>query len=257
MFSYIGICDFPSGEQTMKSATLFDKLCVAAKMNNWKLMPGVMMSFKTMRGEPSKWSSVWPKKEEVSDIFVEHPRVFNTLHYADYDGVTISPDLIQASSYGGKNLHALQLDMIWPSPALVENFRTVKPDIQIVLQLNSNALALMNDDPKRVVDKLRDYGESVNYALLDKSHGKGLGMDAKVLLPFLRAIAESLPRIGLAVAGGLGPQTMRLVEPVVKEFPNISIDAQGKLRPSGNAMDPIDWVMAHNYLLKAINLFSR
>jgi hypothetical protein len=256
MFSYIGICDFPSGEQSTKSVSLFEKLTTSTRMSDWKLMVGVMMSFKTMTGVTSRWAPVWPKKQTVQSIFKDHPRAFNTLHYADYDGVTVLDNLLEASNHGGCHLHAMQLDMIWPEPSLIEDFRAVRPNIQVVLQLNKNALALMDDDPQRVVEKLGGYNESVDYALLDKSHGKGLGMDAGALLPFIRAIAEHLPHIGLAVAGGLGPNTMHLVEPVVDEFPDVSIDAQGKLRPSGNAMDPIDWTMADSYLAKTIETFG-
>ena len=49
---------------------------------------------------------------------------------------------------------------------------------------------------------------------------------------------------------------MNLVEPLVKMFPDLSIDAQGKLRSSGNALDPIDWGMAETYLVKALELMK-
>lgn len=255
MFSYIGICDFPSGEQATKSASLFDRLCPPT-MSDWKLMVGVMMSFKTMTGLPSKWASAWPKKEDVASIFGEHPRAFNTLHYADYDSVSLLSDWFEAVDWGGKNLHALQLDMVWPDPYMVRLFRQARPETQVVLQVNANALGQMNDQPTLVIQQLARYGESVDYALLDKSHGRGVGMDAEGLLPFLMAIAENLPSMGLAVAGGLGPETMHLVGPIVQEFPTVSIDAQGRLRPNGNAMDPIDWDMADKYLTEAVRIFS-
>jgi len=255
MFSYIGICDVPSGEQALKSASLFNKLCPPT-MSEWKLMIGVMMSFKTMMGIQSKWSSVWPKNNQVASIFVEHPRVFNTLHYADYDDVSVLKNLLNARNYGGSNLHAIQLDMVWPEPRMLGLFREKHPEIKIVLQINSNAMSQMEDKPTLVTQRLARYGQSVDYALLDKSHGKGVGMDAEGLLPFAMAIAENLPGIGLAVAGGLGPETMHLVGPIVQEFPTVSIDAQGRLRPSGNAMDPIDWDMANKYLVEAVKVFS-
>ncbi len=60
--------------------------------------------------------------------------------------------------------------------------------------------------------------------------------------------------MGIVVAGGLGPYTVRLVEPLLAEFPNISIDAQGQLRESGNALDPIDWDRAETYITRAVAL---
>lgn len=81
-------------------------------------------------------------------------------------------------------------------------------------------------------------------------------MDAKGLLPFARAVKRRFPQFGLVAAGGLGPDTMHLVEPLIKEFPDLSIDAQGKLRPSGSALDPIDWYMAGQYLIKALEMLE-
>ena len=91
--------------------------------------------------------------------------------------------------------------------------------------------------------------------LLDKSMGRGLGMDAVGLIPFAQAIRGRFPDLGLVAGGGLGPDSIGLVKPLVKEFPDLSIDAQGKLRPSGNALDPIDWDMAGAYLVNACQLF--
>jgi hypothetical protein len=98
--------------------------------------------------------------------------------------------------------------------------------------------------------------------LLDRSMGKGKGMDAEVLLKFAHAWQKTYPgsqTMGpeLIVAGGLGPSTMNLLEPIVRVFPDVSIDAQGRLRPSGDALDPIDWDMAEDYLRAALELIGR
>jgi hypothetical protein len=79
-------------------------------------------------------------------------------------------------------------------------------------------------------------------------------MDAVGLIPFARAINEAFPNLGIAAAGGLGPKSVGLVEPLYQGFPDLSIDAQGKLRPSGDALDPIDWDMAAEYLVQALRL---
>jgi len=36
----------------------------------------------------------------------------------------------------------------------------------------------------------------------------------------------------------------------------MSIDAQGQLRPSKSALDPIDWSMAEEYLIKALQVLK-
>jgi hypothetical protein len=239
-------------------ATLFDAFCRDTKaLDPWKLMIGVMMSYKTLNELPSSWTPVWPKKEKVSDIFINHPRAYNTIHYADYDGPTTVEDLCRVREYGGPNLHAIQLDMIWPSPTMVKQFRERFPEIEIVLQVNQIAFNQKMNTPPLVVSQLAEYGDSINYVLFDRSHGHGLPVNAEMMRPFLRETQDWLPSLNLAVAGGLGPFSTHLIEPLLPEFPHLSIDAQGRLRPGGDAKFPIDKSLANLYLSKAVRLYKK
>lgn len=245
---YIGITDFATVEQTRKMLDIF----AASRVPDSRrvLMVGVMTSYKILNNLPTKWAAAWLSKYAFGDVFVRHPLALNTLHYADYDGIDVQYSLTQATACGYPRIDALQLDMIWPPPSAVVGYHWQHPEIKIILQVGGKALERVSG-PREVVAKLRDYDGAIDYVLFDKSMGRGLGMDAEGLRPYLRAVRESGLDIGLAGAGGLGPSTLHLVEPLVAEFPDLSIDAQGKLRPSGNAMDPIDWGMAEEYLKKA------
>ncbi len=251
---YIGITDFINAGQATQMLDVFAR--GGAEKLGRQLMVGVMMSYKTLNDVPTKWSAAFPQKEFVRDIFTSHPLAFNTLHYADYDAIDVAENIERATSFCGPNLHAIQLDMIWPDPAIVKNYRNRHPWIQVIIQGNAKAMNATGNDPAAFADRIKAYGDSVDYVLLDKSMGKGLGMDAVGLLPFARAVSEQIPGLGLAAAGGLGPNTLPLVAPLIAEFPNLSIDAQGKLRPSGDALDPIDWGMASQYLERALRLFQ-
>ncbi len=254
MNPYIGITDFTSFEQVQEMLMVFNNHL--PKTSNRKLHVGVMMSYKTFRGIQSKWQNVWPPKETISEIF-SSDQTYNCLHYADYDGRTDFRILSQAIFYGGTHLHALQLDMIWPDPGQVASgVHTSRRQVEVILQIGKNALHEAGNNPQTVVEKLSDYEGVIHRVLLDKSMGKGLGMDAGSLIPFALAIREAFPSLGIGTAGGLGPTTIHLVEPLVNEFPDLSIDAQGKLRPSGNAQDPINWKMAETYLINALELLA-
>lgn len=258
MRPYIGICDFENRNQVDAMEQVF-----------WKHLPlgvdcvlhvGLMMSYKTLHDLPSKWSDVFPKKENIKNILSSNSDlVYNCLHYADYDNYPLlGTTLYKALSYGGENLHALQLDMPWPSAKEIERaLKLYEKPIEIILQVGKKAMDEVGNTPKSVVAHLRDYDGLIQRVLLDKSMGKGLGMDAKALLPFADAISENFPEIGLVAAGGLGPHSLHLVEPLFCKYRNISWDAQGRLRPSGNSLDPIDWKLAEEYLLKSLQLRSR
>lgn len=86
--------------------------------------------------------------------------------------------------------------------------------------------------------------------------GQGKVMDASALLPYVDMVCKHMPHLRVAVAGGLGPVTMDAVRPLAQVFEDLSIDAQGRLRPSGSVLDPIDWALANRYLEEAVALFA-
>ena len=248
---YIGITDVP----TAVAARRFGDC-----MPNWvdaKVMIGVMMSEKTLNQKPTKWAKVFPPKESIAEIFTDHARVLNTLHYADYDGVSKVQDLLRAVSYSGPHLHALQLDMIWPDAKLVFEFKEHHPNIGIVLQVSKVAMKRL-PNIGAVFRKILDYGDSIDTILIDMSMGTGKPMSTKLMRERVSILSSAFPALGIAVAGGLGPFTLNLVEPLLADrHPIISVDAQGRLRPSGNSKDPLDLEIAEEYLLRAKDLFFR
>ncbi len=260
MNPYIGITDFTDPQQ------IRDMLGVLRAHrqpgSNRLLHAGVMMSYKTLLGLPTKWAKVFPLKEEIRKIFNQEDSndLYRCLHYASYeDDPAFEDNLTQAIFYGG-DLDALQLDMIWPNPESIYRARYFsRCSFEIVLQIGAHAFEEVDHDPEKLVNKLREYEEcqAVDRVLLDKSMGRGLGMDAIGLLPYARAITDAFPSMGLVVAGGLGPYTTHLVQPLLEEFPDVSTDAQGQLRPSGRAdLEPIAWGMAGTYLVESLKILK-
>ncbi len=251
---YIGITDFMAFDQVQRMLAVFKSH--QGHRQDRQLHVGVMMSHKTLHGLETRWTKAFPPKETIAEIF-RSDKVMNCLHYADYVGIDVFQSLMRAISFGGVGIDALQLDMIWPDPGQVASaVHASRKQLEVILQVGREAIEQADDSPQEVVERLRDYEDVIQRVLLDKSMGRGIGMDANGLIPFTRAIKDAFPDIGLVVAGGLGPDSIRLVEPLLEEFPGISIDAQGKLRPSGSALDPIDWDMAEAYLTKALALFQ-
>ncbi len=249
---YIGITDFMNVEQV--NAMLEIMKAHPKSLRPRRLHVGVMMSYKTLNGLPTKWSAAFPRNEDVAAIF-GNAAAMNCLHYADYDAVDVAANLARAIGFGGNGITALQLDMAWPNPDHISKaLEAAGKEIELIVQVGKHAIEEAQGDAQEIARRLRAYEKIAHHVLLDKSMGKGLGMDATGLLPFLRAIRDTLPDIGLVAAGGLGPTSMDLVVPLLEEFPDISIDAQGKLRPSGNALEPIDWNMATGYLTAALRL---
>jgi small basic protein len=248
--SFISITDFMSAAQVQ---TMLDVL-VSLRIDRFKhlLGVGVMTSYKAINGIPSRLGESFPKPEDIAGIFSNHVLALNILHYVDYKGIDIFSSLVTATKLAGPNLQAIQLDMVWPDPGEIIAFREAYPDIRIIIQINTKAFERIGEDPSELVIALAEYGDSVDYVLLDRSMGKGVAMDPKTMFPYLRVL-DGL--YGLVVAGGLGPNTFRLAKPIVDVFPDVSLDAQGQLRPSGSYYDPIDWDMAIRYFVESAGMF--
>jgi len=275
MKPYIGITDFTCFEEVQAMLTIFKE---SFPLKDRNLMVGTMMSYKTLNGLPTKWKEIFPKVEQFCDIYsCNYDLLLNTLHYADYDNLTQSEDLARAIMIAGHRgpfnpptINALQLDMPWPSKVLIQEAinsaeslidESIKEEaslknLKVILQVGGVAMERMDNDPQRVAQRIRDYDDTIHCVLFDRSGGLGKKMDPDLLRPYIVETKTQCPTISIAIAGGLGPVTMELIEPLVSEFPDISIDAQGRLRKSGNSMDPIDWDLATEYIKKAGEVFE-
>jgi len=255
---YVGITGFTSFEQVESMLGVFKANKKAGSKR--KLHVGVMMSYKTLNGIPTEFDGAFPPKELIASIFASG-EAYNCLHFADYHEhghPDLARTLVKAIYWCGCiNLHAVQLDMVWPDPGEIAcGTHMSRQCIQVILQIGPKAFEEIGDDPDKLVERLGDYHGAINGVLLDRSAGRGLGMDAKALLPFARAVRRSLPEFGIGVAGGLGPDTMSLTEPLIREFPGVSVEVQWKPCHSGSSKDPIDCDFAREYLVKSLQLLD-
>lgn len=257
MNPYIGITDFTKFEQVEKMLKVFD--AHLPRGSNRKLHIGVMVSHKTLHNIPNIWQDVFPAKGDIASIFASH-EAYNCVHFADYGKhkatFVTHNDIVETLHYAGENVHALQLDMTWPDPwQISQGIRHSGKKVEVILQIGKKSIEEIGDDPHDIVQMLSSYEGVIARVLLDKSMGRGVGMVAQELIPLIHAIKAKYPTLGISVAGGLGPTSIDLVRPIVEMYPDVSIDAQSKLRPSGSALDPVDWDMAAEYLVKALKLF--
>ena len=243
---YIGVTDFVSHEQVLQAVE-----CIPESLNR-RLHVGVMMSYKTLHGIPTEtgWEGIWPRGDALHAIFQPHMRVFNVLHFADYGQpyLTTSDDLILACQEAGPHLRGLQLDMIWPQAQLIRDVKVELPHLEIILQLGKKALGQMEDSGGYLGIELTRYLDCVDYFLIDWGMGKGVPMDLRIVQGYLYDALRVLTQDRLAVAGGLGPMSYMVLEDIFKKYLNVSCDAQGQMRSTGKATDPIEMERVCGYV---------
>ena len=246
MKPYIGITGF------MHRGEVDAVLGVFPEDSPRKLMVGVLASEKTLSGQTNKRPGRYPDRLAVQHIFSDSPLALNLVHYNTKNPETLTTQMRAfAELFGGPYFHGFQLNVAWPSPSKLANYRATCKGV-IVLQIGAHAVEMVDNSPEKLAERVAEYRGLVEYVLLDPSGGKGQPFDTEQARLYLRALAEKDLGIGLGVAGGLSAETLYLVEPLVEEFPDLSIDAEGRLRDEN---DNLDLEAAKRYASAALKLF--
>ena len=245
---YIGITGFMNADE-VRSA-----LKVLPYPSPRCLMVGVLASSKTLAGLTNKYPRRFPQVQSIAGIFVRHPNVLNLIHYSTDDRLSVCNQLRGLTELGGPCLHGFQLNMAWPDIDEITTYRKYHEEHCLMLQIGCRALAMVEDNPSKLSDRVRVYAGMINGILLDASGGKGTPLDRDKTCSFLRAIRERNSSIGLGVAGGLSPATLDLVEPLFAEFPDLNIDAEGQLR---TPKDNLNLKVAQTYLSSVLRMLSK
>jgi hypothetical protein len=222
-------------------------------------MIGVLMSSKTLNGENNRFRLRYPRRESVRDAFGDFSdMVMNTIHYS-----TDTPEnlLLETAAILGlcggyvktidAQVKAIQLNVPWPKPSLLEQcYKTVfaPAHLMTILQVGKSAILQANRSPTAIAERLREYTPLIHYALIDASGGTGTPLDIEFVTACVRAISDLDLPINVGIAGGLSPSTIDTIAPLLREFPNLSIDAEGSLR---NSDDELEILLAKEYLHKA------
>ena len=219
-----------------------------------KAMIGVLISQRSLRGCSNQWPNRYPKIDQVADLFLPHPAVFNVVHYNTDDPTSLCQQLSEVIQLAGPNLHGFQLNLPWPPPDELGRFAGQYPSLKFILQIGQESFRIVAERPAGIADRLReDYQGLVHYVLLDLSAGYGQPLDTSWCLQNLRELQSANLGLGLGVAGGLSSSTLHSVEPLIEEFPSLSIDAEARLRDDG---DNLVMSLALDYIERAFTMFG-
>jgi hypothetical protein len=144
-------------------------------------------------------------------------------------------------------VQGLQLNILpWMETDFAPLFSEVKrryPQVALMLQAHRR---IMDDyTPAQLCDRLRDL--PIDYIFFDPSQSRGIGYEVSGMISYVDAVYRQYPNLGVAVAGGLGGQTMEvLFGPLATSYPGISCDAFGKLNDPSTGT--LSWPAVDSYL---------
>lgn len=205
--------------------------CCALMPWSHRFMAGVLVSAKTLRGESTE-SRRYPAASQVEAIlsacasYGAWPAVhYNTRAHGDALASELATLVRTFPSMRG-----LQLNIVRPSPSVVDAFALDHLHIEVIAQMNRAAFG-NTPVPADAIIYARDY-PNASHALLDRSGGCGADIDTA----FAARVARGWPHAArLGVAGGLGPDaepTLRALRDDLgaERFASLSFDAESRVR---------------------------
>lgn len=220
------------------------------------LMVGVLVNDRTIQCLDTRGGR-HPSIKNIKNILVYHPLVLNMIHFYTKDADTLCDQLIKLTELGGPNLHGFQFNMIWPPIDEIKKYRSKYPNHAIVLTIDGRALNQIENSNTFLVSKISEYKGLIDYILLDKSCGYGIPLDIKFMREYIHIlhtidfVADSSVKI--VIAGGLNAKVLETIEQLIKDFPDLSIDAENNLR---NKDDSLNLRLTQDYLYRALQMFG-
>lgn len=247
---YIGVTGFMDGAQV--HTTYQSSVLSVNHSSPPLLMVGVLANFETLMGE--KRNKRFPSSDTIRTIFPEGERFLNLVHYssATEDPEDLYREILKIRQYGGERCHGLQLNLQkLPERGVFMAYCRQYPFDTIILQANDGVLAQSGHDPNKFAEMIASYvhDHPKTGVVLSWNRGKGgalLGIEEKCV--YIDALMGAKVT-SVTVAGGLCAKNAHLLEPLLHEFPCVSVDARRELCGKDERMgistgSAIQWVDA-------------
>lgn len=243
-----------------------------------KLAVGVLASWKTLSGQPAGQPGRYPKIEDIRSIIDAAAEPYH--HYSPAlgqvpsDGTTfdlkarclrmihlntrmpyLPPQIDFLVEIAGPNLDGFQLNVVWPREDEIRALAQEYPMLRFILQINSTMYASVSRSPQLLATEVaKKYSPWITDVLFDMSGGTGQPTDLADAEKALEALYMTLGGAdaggtNIGVAGGLDWQSVTRLRRLFDRWPDLSIDAEGRLRDK--ATDALNCEMAREYVRRA------
>ena len=198
-------------------------------------MLGFLVSHKTLKGEETK-NRRYPLFKDLEEMLIETKgETFNMIHYNSREMSTLASQISRLFSetgiYENGLCRALQMNIVWPDVNQVGKIQDSFPELKIVFQ--ASEMAMKNKTPQEIAQGIKEYGDNLDYILIDPSGGNGMSFELEDFLETYYQIKSTSPGLSLGLAGGFdGTNVFSRVEEIESKIGtnSFSIDAEGRLR---------------------------
>jgi hypothetical protein len=258
---YVGITGFMSAaevnacDNTFREA--FFKLGGTVATHNMKFMIGVLVSSKTLAGGTNKWFNRYPVMSQLPDIISSNQgHHLRTIHYNTDDVQTIDEQIDQLMAIS-PNIDAIQLNIKWVNHVKLQRIGRKYPDLRIILQIGSGALAEVDEIEDIFLGKaLWAYEGVAHDFLIDPSGGEGKLVDVCKALMYIsdNEIPKSMQP---GAAGGLNADNVHILTSLIRRMRRpINLDTEKRVRTEDEGGGHLIVTEAQRYLGASVPLLG-
>lgn len=215
---------------------------------------GILVSRTTLWGQKGAYPERYPKITDVHTMILQRPNILYVAHFHGRDD-TLADDLVRLMEFSGPYLSAVQLNMTWPDTHLLWEFKKKFPFLSLIIPINRKAI--IRNSLSSTLKKAESYKEVADAFLFDLSEGRGIPLSVEGTREFLQtfSVLKEKEGIRLAIAGGLCAASLKEKEvgQLIRDFPDVSIDAESGLRVGVGGLDR---ELVKRYLNRGIKLMS-
>jgi len=214
-----------------------------------QVMIGVLASYKSLCGHLAN-PKQYPAVEQIGSVLINDRGLLNLVHYnSRADGLAAQLTEVLSDAIWADGV---QLNIPWPRPEVLRRFRS-RTYMTVVQQISTRAYRMAGGTTERLVRSLGAYEGLIEYVLIDPSGGTGHSFDAEYAKSVLKALVDSQLEFKWGIAGGLGTDNIERLRPLLDIYPDISWDAQARLRTADDRLDPGKW---ESYLAASWSLIT-
>lgn len=254
--TYIGVTGFMDSFEVQECLKAFRPPSIL-EQEGLLLMVGVLVSSTTLKGGTNRWFGRYPTMAAVPHIlnWCNDPHALCTIHYNTDEPETLEEQVARIIDIGQGRIHALQLNMRWPSPVMLQRIKRRWPELRLILQMGHKAIADVTDgDEVYIQQAMGTYAGTVHDFLLDPSGGLGIPLSVKDAMRYMGKMPKGV-RCG--VAGGLAADNVSELEPLFLQQGVCSTDAEGRLRTLEAGGGKLLIPAAQAYIARTLEVMAR
>jgi len=230
--AYIGITGPVSVQETKDICREFSETDYSMESPHIPML-GFLVSQKTLNKQVTR-NRRYPLLDSLPDLLkATDEQVLTMVHYNSREISTLSNQVAQIFDgiYDAGLCKAIQLNIVWPDIAQVTKIKEQHSDMKIVFQASHKAMN--GKTPNQIAREIGNYGDSINYALIDPSGGRGMPFDLESSVAIYSELREECPDLAIGFAGGftgenVAPGLRSILQQIKTE--EFCIDAEGGLR---------------------------